>query len=48
MAKPKIFVEKEKFDAVLDKLLATKPLPMKSVKTAGKHGLKPPVIPPAK
>jgi hypothetical protein len=48
MAKPKIYVEKGKFDAVLGKLLATKPLPMKSVKTAGKYGLKPSVIPPAK
>jgi hypothetical protein len=48
MAKQKIFVEKEKFDAVIGKLLATKPLPMKSVKTAGKHGLKPSVVHPIK
>ena len=48
MAKQKIFVDKEKFDTVLDKLLTTKPLPMKLVKTAGKYGLKAPVIPPAK
>jgi hypothetical protein len=48
MAKQKVFVEKEKFDAVLGMLLTAKPLPMRSVKTGGKRGPKAPVIPSAK
>jgi hypothetical protein len=36
MAK-KIVVEKDKFDAVLSRLLRAKPMPMKSIKTTGKR-----------
>jgi hypothetical protein len=36
MKKP-ILVEKNKFDAVLSRLLQAKPLPMKSIKTTGKR-----------
>lgn len=35
--KKKIVVEKEKFDAVLARLLQAKPIPMKSIKTSGKR-----------
>jgi hypothetical protein len=41
----KLLVEKQKFDAVLSNLLKAKPMPMKSVKTQGKHGPKSQVIP---
>lgn len=35
--KKKIFVEKQKFDAVLGQLLKAKPVPMKKIKTTGKR-----------
>jgi hypothetical protein len=38
-------VEKEKFDAVLTKLIKTKPVPRSSIKTIGKHGPKTPIVP---
>jgi hypothetical protein len=37
-------VEKQKFDALLDKILKTKPEPRKQVKTTGKGGSKTPII----
>jgi hypothetical protein len=39
-------VEKDKFDAVLGKLLKTKPKPKKEIKTSGKRGSKKPIMPP--
>ena len=44
--KKKLTVEKEKFDAVLAKLLSMKPIPMKNLKTRGRKGSKAPIIPP--
>jgi len=38
-------VEKEKFDALLGKLLKAKPEPRKQIKTRGKHGSKKPILP---
>lgn len=35
--KRKIVVEKEKFDAVLSRLLKASPIPMKKIKTTGKR-----------
>jgi len=37
-------VRKDKFDAVLGKLLKAAPKPRKSIKTAGKHGPKTPIL----
>ncbi len=37
-------VEKEKFDALLGKLLKAKPEPRKKIKTQGRHGTKKPII----
>jgi hypothetical protein len=44
--KKKLVVEKEKFDAVLSKLLNMKPIPMKEIKTRGRKGSKAPIVPP--
>jgi hypothetical protein len=38
-------VEKEKFDALLGKLLKAKPEPRKKIKTTGKRGSKPILTP---
>jgi len=38
-------VEKEKFDALLSKLIKAKPEPRKKIKTHGKRGSKAPIIP---
>ena len=43
--KKKVFVEKEKFDAVLSALLKSKPIERKSIKTSGKRGPKTPLFP---
>jgi hypothetical protein len=37
-------VEKEKFDALLGKLLKAKPEPRKKIRTKGKYGSKGPII----
>ncbi len=37
-------VSKDKFDAVLGKLLKTKPVPRTSIKAAGKRGSKKPIL----
>jgi hypothetical protein len=37
-------VEKEKFDALLGKLLKAKPEPRKKIKTQGRKGSKSPII----
>jgi hypothetical protein len=39
-------VSKEKFDAVLGKLIAAKPEPRKKIKTQGKSGSKAPILSP--
>lgn len=44
--KRRLVVEKEKFDAVLKKLLEKKPIPAKELKTRGRKGSKAPLIPP--
>jgi hypothetical protein len=41
-------VEKEKFDAVLTKLIKAKPQPRKGIKTEGRRGEKKAIIPPEK
>jgi len=40
----KVKVEKQKFDSLLGKLLATKPEPRKKIKTKGKRGPKTPIL----
>lgn len=37
-------VEKQKFDALLSKVLRTKPAPRDKIKTHGKHGAKTPIL----
>jgi len=37
-------VEKEKFDALLQKLIKAKPEPRKKIKTKGKRGPKKPIL----
>jgi hypothetical protein len=37
-------VEKEKFDALLSKLIKAKPEPRGKIKTTGKHGSKKPIL----
>ena len=44
-SKPKIVVEKEKFDTVLFALLKSKPKAQKDIKTSGKRGSKNPMFP---
>ena len=47
MAKPvrkKLLVEKEKFDALLGRLLKAKPQPRKEIKTQGRKGSKTPIL----
>jgi len=41
-------VEKEKFDAILVKLIKAKPAPRKSIKTQGRRGEKKAIIAPKK
>ena len=38
--KKKVFVQKEKFDAVLSAMLKTKPMPREKIKTKGNRGPK--------
>lgn len=38
-------VEKAKFDLLLKKVIATKPIPRDSIKSTGKRGPKTPIIP---
>ncbi len=42
--KKRVFVQKEKFDAVLSALLKSKPIERKKIKTSGKHGPKTPLF----
>jgi hypothetical protein len=44
--KKKIFADKEKFDAVLSKLLKMKPIRAEEIKTRGRKGSKSPILPP--
>lgn len=39
-------VEKEKFDALLHKMVSAKPEPRHKIKTKGKHAPKTPILPP--
>jgi hypothetical protein len=37
-------VEKQKFDALLSRVLRTKPAPREKIKNGGKHGPKTPIL----